>query len=96
PEGTRTTAQLSGWSMALRFGIVPGITVGIAALLGLAGPAAMVAVLFQSIPTASSAYVLARRLGGDGALMAAIIAVQTIAGLVTIPLWLTLAHLALA
>ncbi len=88
PQGTRTTARLIGWSMALRFAVVPAITVGAALAVGLSGPTAMVAVLFQSIPTASSAYVLARRLGGDAPLMAAIIAVQTVAGLVTIPLWL--------
>lgn len=88
PEGTATTARQIGWSMALRFGVVPAITVAAALALGLSGPTAVVAVLFQSIPTASSAYVLARRLGGDAPLMAAIIAVQTVAGMVTIPLWL--------
>lgn len=90
PEGTSATIRYIAWSMAFRFGIVPGITVGIALAVGLTGPAALVAVLFQSIPTASSAYVLARRLGGDAPLMAAIIAVQTIAGMVTIPVWLVI------
>lgn len=88
PEGTSATARQIGWSMGLRFGIVPSLTVATAIALGLSGPAAVVAVLFQSVPTASSAYVLARRLGGDSALMAAIIAVQTTAGMVTIPFWL--------
>lgn len=74
--------------MAFRFLAVPALTTGVALALGLSGPAAVVAVLFQSIPTASSPYVLARRLGGDAPLMAAIIAVQTFAGAVTIPLWL--------
>lgn len=93
PQGTRETAVLIGWSMSFRFLVVPAITAAIALALGLSGPAAMVAVLFQSIPTASSAYVLARRLGGDAPLMAAIIAVQTGVGLVTIPLWLYLGSL---
>ena len=88
PGGSRETARLIGWSMALRFVAVPALATGAALALGLSGPAAVVAILFQSIPTASSAYVLARRLGGDAPLMAAIIAVQTLAGAVTIPLWL--------
>lgn len=93
PRGTRATSVLIGWSMLFRFAVVPVITLALAAALGLSGPTAVVAVLFQSLPTASSAYVLARRLGGDAPLMAAIIAVQTGAGLVTIPLWLLLAGL---
>lgn len=88
PEGTGETVARIGWAMALRFGVVPALTVATALALGLSGPTAVVALLFQSIPTASSAYVLARRLGGDAPLMAAIIAVQTVAGMVTIPLWL--------
>lgn len=86
--GPNGMGALIGWSMALRFVVVPAMTAGIALALGLSGPAAVVAVLFQSLPTASSAYMLARRLGGDAPLMAAIIAVQTVAGLVTVPVWL--------
>jgi malonate transporter len=42
--------------------------------------------LFQSLPTASSAYILARHLGGDAPLMAGIIALQTVVAAVAIPL----------
>lgn len=86
--GADGMGALIGWSMALRFVAVPGLTAGTALMVGLSGPAAVVAVLFQSLPTASSAYMLARRLGGDAPLMAAITAVQTVAGLATVPLWL--------
>lgn len=88
PEGTGGTIRLIGWSMALRFLLLPALAAGCAVAVQLRGPAAVVAVLFQSVPTATSSYILARRLGGDAHLMAAIIAVQTVAGLVTIPLWL--------
>ena len=37
-----------------------------------------VAVIFASMPTATSAYILARELGGDVPLMASIITVQTL------------------
>ncbi len=42
--------------------------------------------LFQSLPTASSAYILARHLGGDAPLMAGIIALQTVVAALAIPL----------
>lgn len=77
---------------AIRFGVLPATTYGLCRLVGLTGPAATVAVLFQCLPTASSAYVLARRLGGDADVMATIIAAQTVAAAVTIPAWLLLAH----
>lgn len=92
PRESTTGARLIGWSMALRFVLIPAIAAGMVLAAGLSGPAAVVVVLFQSIPTASSAYVLARRLGGDAPLMAAIIAVQTVAGMATIPLWLLIAQ----
>ncbi len=56
------------------------------AALGLHGPAAVIAMLFQALPTASSSYIMARQLGGDAPLMAAITAVQTILAGIAIPL----------
>jgi hypothetical protein len=50
--------------------------------------ATSVAVLFMAVPTAPSAYILARRMGGDYEAMASIIAFQTVAGFATMPLTL--------
>jgi malonate transporter and related proteins len=47
-------------------------------------------VLFAAMPTATTAYVLANRMGGDGALVAVCISIMTIAAAVTLPLWLLL------
>ncbi|HSW63536.1 MAG TPA: AEC family transporter [Dissulfurispiraceae bacterium] len=44
-----------------------------------------VAVLYSSLPTASSAFILARELGGDHSLMASIITVQTMLAFLTMP-----------
>lgn len=60
-------------------------------VLGIDGSAALAAVLFQSLPTASSSYILARQLGGDAELMAGITALQTLAAALTMPLTLALA-----
>jgi predicted permease len=56
-------------------------------LLGLDGVPAQVVMLFSALPTASSAYVLAARMGGKAAPVAVIVTVQTCLSVVTLPLW---------
>ena len=58
---------------------------------GLEGVAAQVAVLYGAVPTASSGYALARQMGGDAPLMAAVITLQTLLTLFTLPLTMVLA-----
>jgi hypothetical protein len=60
-------------------------------LLGLEGVPAQVVMLFAALPTASSAYVLAARMGGKAAPVAVIVTVQTCLSIVTLPLWVVLA-----
>lgn len=74
----------------VKFLIVPAITVAICLAVGLDGPAALVVLIIQCLPTASSSYVMARQLGGDAPLMAGIIAFQTVIAVVTVPLALVL------
>jgi malonate transporter len=52
--------------------------------------ATAIAVLFAALPPAPSAFILARRLGGDHGLMANIITVHTIAAAATLPIILSL------
>ncbi|MFZ2950099.1 MAG: AEC family transporter, partial [Desulfuromonadaceae bacterium] len=68
----------------------PLIAWGLATYLGLTGMALSVTVLLFSVPTAPSAYILSRQMGGDHDSMAAIITVQTCLSFVTLPLtiWL--------
>lgn len=70
----------------MKFVAMPAATVLAALCLGLHGPALTTALLFQVLPTASSAYILARQLGGDAPLMAGITAAQTVLALVAMPL----------
>jgi predicted permease len=70
---------------------LPLAAAGMCHLFGIDGVAAAVAVLIQGLPAAASAYVLARRMGGDAALMSSITAGQTVIALVTLPLMLQLA-----
>jgi predicted permease len=52
------------------------------------GTMVQAAILLAALPTATSSYILARQLGGDAPLMAAIISGQTLLGMVTLPLLL--------
>jgi predicted permease len=64
----------------------PLMTVGLALALGLDGILVQASVLLATLPTATSSYILARQLGGDAPLMAAIVSGQTLLAIVTIPL----------
>lgn len=73
-------------SSIMKFLAMPLATVTITMLTGLSGAALTTALLFQVLPTASSAYIMARQLGGDAPLMAGITATQTLLALAAIPL----------
>lgn len=73
-------------SSSIKFLVMPAMTVVFARLIGLQEPALTTALLFQVLPTASSAYIMARQLGGDAPLMAGITAMQTVIALIAIPL----------
>jgi len=56
--------------------------------LGLTGVYADIAVAFGALPTASSAYILAQRMGVDGSGVAWLISAGTLLAMLTLPLWL--------
>jgi malonate transporter len=60
-------------------------------LFDLQGLPAQVVMLFAALPTASSAYVLAARMGGKAAPVAVIITLQTCLSIVTLPVWVAIA-----
>ncbi|WP_018043198.1 AEC family transporter [Methylobacterium sp. 88A] len=74
----------------IKFGLMPTATVLACLALGLKGPAAVTALLFQTLPTASSSYIMSRQLGGDAPLMAGITATQTVIAGVALPLVLAI------
>ena len=59
---------------------------GLARLLGLSGDQGTVLLIFSAVPTASSAYVLAARMGYNGAYVAGLVTLSTLLGLVSLPL----------
>lgn len=76
---------------SIKLMLMPALVLALAWALGLDTVSRDVALLFAALPTATSAYILARQLGGDAELMAAIITGQTLLAMFTLPLWLQLA-----
>ncbi len=68
----------------------PLVAIGLARLVGLEGTALGVVALCSAVPTSSTAYLLARALGGDAELTAAITTVTTVLAILTLPVVLTL------
>jgi predicted permease len=71
----------------LKLMVMPAIALVLARWTGLAPLAAAIAVLFMAQPTAPTAYVQARAMGGDAPLMAAMITGQHVLALATLTFW---------
>jgi predicted permease len=67
---------------------MPALGLAFVHLLGLTSTPALVVMLFAALPTASSAYILAARMGGDARPVAYAITLQTLLAMLTLPLWL--------
>lgn len=69
---------LIGWTSLAKFVVWPGASFLLGRAMGLGPETLQLAVLTAAAPTATSAYVLARRMGGDARLMASLISAQTL------------------
>lgn len=78
-------------SSTIKLVALPATALALAWIIGLDGRTTHVALLFMAVPTATSAYILARQLGGDSELMAAVITGQTLLAMLTLSLWLSVA-----
>ncbi len=66
---------------------MPLAMVAFTTLLGVGGLPQAVAVISGAVPTGSGGYILARQMGGDAPMFAAILTLQVIVSAVTLPLW---------
>jgi malonate transporter and related proteins len=71
--------------LTIRHLLMPLIAFGMCKLFNLSGPQATVLLLFSALPTASSCYVLAARMGYNGALVGALVTVSTVLGMLSLP-----------
>ncbi len=75
--------------VTLKLVFMPLIMTGAAYALGLRGEQLLTIAMGASVPTAMNGYVLAKQMGGDAPLYAAVATLQTIASFFTIPMVLT-------
>jgi hypothetical protein len=78
---------------SLRLAVMPALAAGMCFAIGLSSRTFEVAMVCVAAPVATSAYILARQLGGDSTLMANIITLTTLLSLFTIPATLLLAQM---
>jgi len=90
--------QAAQHKMLLTIGVLtrligmPAFVIAMSWLVGLDGLARTVAIIAGAVPTASSAYVMARKMGGDAALMSSIVTFQVIVAFFTLPLFIYIAE----
>ena len=71
--------------LAIRHLIMPLLALLMARLFGLSNAQTTVLLAFSALPTASSCYVLAARMGYDGAFVAGLVTLSTLLGMVSLP-----------
>ena len=78
-------------SAALKLIVMPVISIALAKLCGASGQPLAVIACCAAVPAASTAYVLARQMGGDTSLLAEILTVETVLAAITMPLVIEIA-----
>jgi len=86
--GLKAAPKLAAALLAIRHIALPAFALALTALLALAAGERAIVIAFAALPTASSSYVLAARMGGDGPYVAGLVTVSTLLGMLSVPLWL--------
>lgn len=85
-EGPRLAAAF----LAIRHAAMPALAIAMVLMLGLPPAQQAVVVAFAALPTASSAYVLAVRMGGHGGYVAGLVTLSTLIAMAGLPMTLSL------
>jgi malonate transporter and related proteins len=91
-SGLKGNWPVSIWWLFVKLLVSPLVAVLYAHFTGLAQEQTMVLLVFSAIPSASSAYLLAARMGGNAPLVACLISMSTVGAAVTLPLVFALAQ----
>lgn len=86
-QGSTGLKGPSTYLLLVKLLALPAIAATVGRQIGLQGLYFEVAVIFAALPTASSAYILAMRMGGDGQSVAWLISASTMASMLTLPIW---------
>lgn len=87
--GLQKAPRLAAALLAIRHLALPLVGLGLGVLLALPAGQAQILLAFAALPTASSCYVLAARMGGDGPYVAGLVTASTLLGMLSVPLALT-------
>jgi malonate transporter len=87
PSGHRAAAA---WFIVVKLVALPLMAIALWTLLRLSGVYADMLLIYASLPMASSAYILAQRMGGDGRPVAWLISASTLLAMFLIPGWIAL------
>jgi malonate transporter and related proteins len=79
------TPLLSLGVLSVRHFIAPLIAAGLLGIFKLPPAQALIVMAFSALPTASNAYILAARMGYNGAYVAALVTTSTLLGMVSLP-----------
>jgi malonate transporter and related proteins len=90
-EGMFRPSLAASVAVALKLILMPVLAVALALWFGLTGSNLAIVTACSAVPASSSAYVLARQMGGDAPLLAQIITLQTILAAITMPIVISLA-----
>lgn len=91
-SGLHASKGIAAYFLGVKLLAVPACAFGLGLWLRLPPLQLQMAVMFCALPTASSAYVLASRLGGNGAFVAFLVSASTLLSVLSLPLWLSLVH----
>ena len=89
-EGLFRPSVAASIAVFLKLALMPVLAVALALSFGISGPGLVIVAVCSAVPTSSSAYVMARQMGGDAPLLAQIIALQTILAAITMPIVIAL------
>ena len=90
-RGASGSHGASCYLLAVKLLAVPAAGLLAASSLGLSGVYFDTVIVFAALPTATSAYILAVRMGGDGPGVAWLVSANTLLAMLTLPVWLTVA-----
>ena len=90
-EGIFRPSPAASVGVFLKLVLMPVLAVALALCFGLSDSNLAIVTACAAVPTSSSAYVLARQMGGDAPLLAQIITLQTILAAITMPIAIALA-----
>lgn len=89
-SGVSRSTGIGAYFLLVKLLLLPAIALLLGRWFDLTPLHLQIVVMFCALPTASSAYVLATRMGGDGPFVAFLVSAGTLLSVLTLPLWLLL------